>query len=188
MTPARPIHAYTYTKNTSTIRAFSQPERRFGKQANYAQHLYNIMDTSAYLTALSILVNIAGFYFIVKQIKQQALATRGETYTSMCGLSYDILNMIFANQFLYDYIYKNKRLHATTENRIQVLICCEMIANYCDNIALQRENIPDHIWERWRNFIKEQISLSYELYNFMHEYKSWYSPEIIAILNEVKHS
>ena len=146
------------------------------------------MDISTYLTVLSILVNITGFYFIVKQIKQQALATRGETYTSMCGLSYDILNMIFGNPFLYDYIYKNKRLGVAVENRIQVLICCEMIANYCDNVALQKENIPDHIWQRWRNFIKEQVSLSYELYKFMDEYRSWYSPEIIVILDEVDHS
>lgn len=32
------------------------------------------------LTLAAILVNVVGFFFVVRQIRQQALATRGETY------------------------------------------------------------------------------------------------------------
>ena len=144
------------------------------------------MNVETILSIASIIVNIIGFYFVVRQITQQTLATRGETYTSLCGLSYEILKLIHDNPFLYDYFYINKKLEPNSENKVQVLICCEMIANYCDNVTLQRENIPNYIWQRWKNFIVGQLKISDVLKDFMIEYKSWYSPEMISILNEVE--
>jgi hypothetical protein len=144
------------------------------------------MSLETILSLLSILVNIVGFYFVIRQITQQALATRGETYISLCGLSYEILKMISDNPYLYDYFYNNKKLETDSEHRVQVLMCCEMIANYCDNVTLQRENIPDAVWLRWKNFIKGQLEISIELKSFMLEYKNWYSAEMIAILNEAQ--
>ena len=94
--------------------------------------------------------------------------------------------MISENPYLYDYFYNNKKLETDSEYRVQVLMCCEMIANYCDNVTLQRENIPDAVWLRWKNFIKGQLEISIELKSFMLEYKDWYSAEMIAILNEVR--
>lgn len=139
------------------------------------------------LGLVGIIVNICGFVFVSRQIRMQALATRGETYTSLCGLSYDILRMISEKPFLYGYVYEAKRLSAETppEERVHVLICCEMIANYCDNVALQRENIPDEVWQRWRAFIKEQIAASAELNLFLRQYEGWYSADIADILREV---
>jgi hypothetical protein len=144
------------------------------------------MDIQTIISVLSILVNIIGFYFVIRQITQQALATRGETYTSLCGLSYEILKLIHDNPYLYDYFYNKKKLDKDSNQRVQVLICCEMIANYCDNVTLQRENIPNHVWLRWKNFILGQLEISIELKNFMIEYKEWYSPEMISILNELR--
>jgi hypothetical protein len=142
------------------------------------------MDIQTLLSIISIIVNIIGFYFVVRQITQQALATRGDTYTNLCGLSYEILKVIHDNTFLYPYFYENKVLEKDSEHKIQVLMCCEMIANYCDNVTLQRENIPDHVWQRWKNFIIGQLQLSQELKRFMKEYEEWYSPEMISILKE----
>ena len=142
------------------------------------------MDLKTLLSIISIIVNIIGFFFIIKQITQQALATKGETYTSMCSLSYEILEMIFENPFLYDYFYNNKKLEDNNENKIKILICTEMIANYCDNVTLQRENMPDYIWQRWRNFIISQLDTSLVFREFMNEYSEWYSPEMILIINK----
>ncbi len=143
------------------------------------------MTLDTILSIFSIIVNIIGFYFVVRQITQQALATRGDTYTNLCGLSYEILKTISDNTYLYPYFYENKKLEKQSEHRVQVLICCEMIANYCDNVTLQRENIPEHVWMRWKNFIKGQLEISIELKKFMLEYKDWYSTEMIEILDEV---
>ncbi len=95
--------------------------------------------------------------------------------------------MIAEQPALFAYVYEGKRLDATTPNdeRVRVLICCEMIANYCDNVALQRENIPLAIWLRWRAFIKEQFAASVELTAFVHQYEQWYSPDLVAVLREL---
>jgi hypothetical protein len=137
------------------------------------------------LALVAIAVNVVGFYFVIRQIRQQALATRGDTYTNLCSLSYDILRMMAERPHLYPYFYERKPLTEAGEHRVEVLCCCEMIANYCDNTALQRENIPDHVWQRWRNFVREQIALSIVLQDFMREYRAWYSPEVGEILDEV---
>ena len=138
-----------------------------------------------FIAIFGILVNILGFFFVVRQIRQQALATRGETYTSLCGLSYEILGMMADHPELYAYFYENKTLDLDCPDRIRVLCCCEMIANYCDNTALQRENIPNHVWQRWRTFIKQQVEMSKVLRDFFRDYRMWYSPEIGEILDEI---
>jgi hypothetical protein len=51
---------------------------------------------------------------------------------------------------------------------------------------MQRENIPNHVWQRWKNFIIGQLEISTELKKFMLEYKDWYSVEMFDILNEVQ--
>jgi hypothetical protein len=135
---------------------------------------------------IGIIVNIFGFYFVVQQIRQQALATRGETYSSLCGLSYEILKLLSDRPYLYPYFYEKKPLSENSDKRVEILCCCEMIANYCDNTVLQRENIPEHVWKRWRYFVCEQIANSIVLQNFLLEYREWYSLEIQIILNELQ--
>lgn len=86
---------------------------------------------------------------------------------------------------VYDDFYHRKPLTETCHDRVRILCCCEMIANYCDNTALQRENIPEHVWQRWRTFIKQQVQMSIVLEQFFKEYREWYSPEIGELLDEL---
>jgi len=144
-----------------------------------------------FLPIAGILINLFGFIFVIRQIKQQALATRGETYTSLCGLSYEILKMIADKPHLYPYFYENKDLdegQASQEVRVEVLMCCEMIANYCDNTLTQKENMPIAVYQKWQKFIEQQISMSSVLLNFFLEYPEWYDPEIKSICAKLKNS
>ena len=144
------------------------------------------LSSEAVIAAVAVLVNIVGFIFVIRQIKQQSLATRGETYTSLCGLSYDILMMIADRPYLYEFFYNNKELTADYPHRIEVLCCCEMIANYCDNTLTQKENMPRSAWRKWKKFIRQQIEISLVLKGFFEDYAEWYSPEITEILREIK--
>jgi hypothetical protein len=143
------------------------------------------MSKEQLLALAAILVNIAGFMLVSYQVRQQAVATRGETYASLCGLSYDILKLFVDRPHLYPYFYEQKPLSDAGDHRVEVLACCEMIANYCDNTALQAESIPREILDRWRNFIRGQLRMSAVLRDFLREYRSWYSPELGVILDEV---
>ena len=85
-----------------------------------------------------------------------------------------MLKLIHGNPFLYDYFYNNKKLDIQSEHRVQVLMCCDRIADYCDNFTLQKENLTSHVWLKWKNFILGQLEISIELKKFMFEYKGWY--------------
>ena len=61
------------------------------------------MTSDTIISTIGIAVNIIGFSFVSRQLRMQALATRGETYTSLCGLSYDILKLITEEPLLYEY-------------------------------------------------------------------------------------
>ena len=52
------------------------------------------MSVENWIALLAVAVNVAGFVFVIRQIRQQALATRGDTYTNLCGLSYEILKLM----------------------------------------------------------------------------------------------
>lgn len=107
------------------------------------------------LTVAGLLINLFGFIFVIRQIKQQALATRGETYTSLCGLSYEILQMIAAKPYLYAFFYERRVLDNKYEHRVDVLMCCEMIANYIDNAFTQKENMVEAVFAKWVAFARE---------------------------------
>lgn len=135
------------------------------------------------LAVIAIVVNVCGFFFVTRQIRQQTLATRGETYAARYALSYEILRMMSSKPHLYSYFNDRKPLEPDAPHLVEVLCCCEMIANYCDITALQRENIPRHVWQKWRFFIRAQLDMSKVLQDFVQQHRDWYSPEFLAILD-----
>jgi len=137
------------------------------------------------LQLLAVTVNVVGFLILIRQVRQQALATRGEAIAARYALSYEILRSMASQPQLYAYFNDRKRLEADSAHRIEALCCCEMIANYCDNTALQRESIPVHVWKKWRLFIAQQLRVSVVLCEFIEEHRDWYSPELLAILDEM---
>lgn len=142
--------------------------------------------TQVVLSGLGLIINLFGFIFVIRQIKQQALATRGETYTSLCGLSYDILRMIADKPYLYPYFYERRALEQGYEHRVDVLMCCEMIANYIDNTLTQKENMPESVFQKWLVFTRQSIEMSVVLHDFFDSYAEWYDPQIALICDEVR--
>lgn len=136
------------------------------------------------LSVVGLGINLFGFIFVIRQIRQQALATRGETYTSLCGLSYEILQMIAAKPYLYAFFYERRVLDNKYEHRVDVLMCCEMIANYIDNAFTQKENMPEAVFAKWVAFAREQINASIVLREFFEAYPNWYDDEIMKICRQ----
>jgi serine/threonine protein kinase len=62
----------------------------------------------------------------------------------------------------------------------------EMIANYLNLVALQKDNLPGNVWERWRNFILDAVQSSPVVFDHFAKYPHWYSEEVNAIIRQVK--
>lgn len=138
------------------------------------------------IAAFTSTISFVGLAVIIFQLDQQRKATRAQTYTALCALSYDILRLISDRPHLYPYFYLNKSLEKDDPCEVEVLMCCEMIANYCDNVALQRSSMERSVWLRWRSFIEEQVASSPALKHFLFSHHSWYSRDLETIVHALK--
>lgn len=145
----------------------------------------NDLTLEHWLAILSIAVNVVGFTLIVLQVQQQARAIRGDTYTNLCGLSFEIVNYLAQRPQLYKYFYQRAEFKADDEYWVETRLCCEMIANYCENNLMQREGIPRQVWESWVRFVQQQLSTSVVLQEYLDEYRDWYSPALVKLADKV---
>jgi hypothetical protein len=143
----------------------------------------DIMQALATLGVL--LVTLAGFLFVIRQVRQIERTIRKDTNTSLCAQSIEILKEMAKCPQCYPCCYENAPLPEDEKVRVEVLCICEMIANYLDNVALQHDNLPQPVWERWRSFIRDTLAGSQVIQEHFRKFRNWYSPELIAYIDEV---
>jgi hypothetical protein len=131
---------------------------------------------------LALLVTVTGFTLIPRQLRFQSMGLRGEAFTVLTGLSLDIMKYIADNPELYKYFYESQELRDDDVNRVKVLCCAEMIANYLDAVVMHKSHMPKSVWGRWKVFITEQVRSSPALRDFVNEYRQWYSNELVREL------
>lgn len=130
------------------------------------------------LTLAGILINLSGFLVVYWQMGMQVDAIRSDVSASLTELSYEPLRFMGDRPSLYPYFYESKPLLPDDPHRVEVLICCEMIANYCDNVMQQRTSMSEPAFESWKTFVLEQCLTSPSLREFVIKYEHWYSAEL----------
>lgn len=138
------------------------------------------------LSTVGLGINLFGFIFVMRRIRQQALATCGETYTNLCGLSHDILRMISDKPYLHACFCERRSLDSSRQHKVDCLICCETIANYIDNALSQKENMPETVFNKWL-FPRQSVGMSVVLRDFSETYSGWHAPEMASICKEIRH-
>jgi len=133
----------------------------------------------------TLLVTIAGFLFVIRQVKQIERTIRSDTNASLCAQSIDILSEMAKCPEGYSCFYDNAPLPSDNKLRVEVLCICEMIANYLDHVALQHDNLPKPVWERWSCFIRDTLAGSQVIQEHFRKYRNWYSQEILAHVDAV---
>lgn len=132
----------------------------------------------------SLIVTVLGFVFVLYQLKQVDRTIRGETNASLCQQSIEVLNAMMSKKDCYPYFYDGKELAEDSPNRVEILILTEMVVNYLDLVALQKDNLPENVWARWRNFILDTVSFSPVVKQHLKKYHNWYSDELNQIINQ----
>ena len=107
---------------------------------------------------------------------------------SLTALSYDVLNLMESKPQLYEYFYEGKSLTEGDPNRVSVLLCAEMIANYCDNAIQQAGSMSDDVWESWRRYIVQQYQISPAFREFVRMRRDWYSSELVQVFEHAERS
>ena len=132
-----------------------------------------------------LLVTLGGFLFVIRQVMLIERTIRKDTNTSLCAQSIEILKEMAKCPQCYACFYDNAPLPEDEKVRVEVLCICEMIANYLDNVALQRDNLPEPLWERWSCFIRDTLVGSQVIQEHFRKFRNWYSPELIVYVDAV---
>jgi hypothetical protein len=146
------------------------------------------MRAAGWISAVGLVLNAIGFLLIWKQLGLQVAAQRGEVSNSLTALSYDVLNLMESKPQLYEYFYEGKSLTEGDPNRVSVLLCAEMIANYCDNAIQQAGSMSDDVWESWRRYIVQQYQISPAFREFVRMRRDWYSPDLVQVFEHAEQS
>jgi hypothetical protein len=129
---------------------------------------------------------LASLLLMQRQVSLQAEAMQSAASTSLAEPSFTILAFIADRPSLYPYFYERKVLAQNDPHRIEVRICCEMIANYCENLTQQRDSMSAETWASWQRFIAGQFDASPSLREFLADYRDWYGEELIAIVSSAR--
>jgi hypothetical protein len=130
----------------------------------------------------ALVVAVVGLRLVLRQLRQVERTIRGNTYATLCQQSLEILKSIESQPESYAYFYDNRPLAENDSRRIEILCVTEMIANYLDMVALQRENMPSQVWKYWKNFIVDTVRRSEVVRNHLKNFANWYSEELNAIV------
>ena len=136
----------------------------------------------------SLLVTLFGFLFVLRQLRQVERNIRGETNASLCHQSIEILKAMMSRQECYPFFYDNKPLPEDHPHRVEILCLTEMIANYLDLVALQKDNLPPTAWTGWHKFILDTLQMSPVVREHLTKYGAWCSTELQAIVKQAKPS
>jgi hypothetical protein len=133
-------------------------------------------------SAAALLVAIFGFGLLIHQIRQLERAIRGDTHAQLYEKAFQIMTLLAAHPDLRPYFYGNKVLRGKDPKQNEVMCAAEIVANFMEFVALQRQNLPKSVWERWATYIKDRYHTSKVLRDYFVVNRNWYADEILGLL------
>ncbi len=146
--------------------------------------------TQAVAEVITAITAVGGVIFVVKQLQSVERATRGATYERLAAQSYDVIRFLAQRPQTYKYFYENAEFPdgddaQDNELRQFVQYATEMLANYCEYVALQKRHMARDTWDSWRSFIEATYECSPLLREFMRREERWYASELIQIFRDI---
>jgi hypothetical protein len=146
---------------------------------------------SASAASVTALTAIAGAIFVVRQLRSVERATRGATYERLAAQSYEVIRFLAQKPETYKYFYEDANLPDAPDSQDPTLrpfvnYATEMLANYCEYIALQRRYMSPTTWKTWLTFIEGTYQCSPVFRAFIEREGQWYADELIKIIEDIK--
>jgi len=113
-----------------------------------------------------VVVTVAGFFFVYYQIKQINRAGRASTHASIFSHSLELTRLMLDHPEVRPYLYDGKDIAEGDPAYNQVMLACEMLADFYEHVSLQRENLPKQSLDCWdkamaRRYLKNPVLEKY---------------------------
>jgi hypothetical protein len=142
-------------------------------------------DVVAALTGVgSLLITTIGLIFVYVQIRKLRQGLWSDTQSRLCDQSLELIRFLAEKPETYDYFYQGKPLAEDEPNRVFIFYAAEALANFMEHLVLQKRNLPEQQWQVWHRFICSTYEGSSALQEFFLHHRTWYSPELLAIIDE----
>jgi hypothetical protein len=140
--------------------------------------------------AATVVVTLVGMIFVILQLRQVASATRGSTAERLAAQRYEVIRFMAQRPETYPYFYEDINPEETAADGTVIAFvqyATEMLANYIENVALQREHMSAETWRSWKLFIKSVYLSSPALRVFLQRDEQWYDPKLMVIIRDIEH-
>ena len=131
---------------------------------------------------------VLGGVFALKAAKRQVEVmvqhSRGDVNERLYNQSLSIMIFFGENPELRPYFYDNKELSTAPNDleRWKVLNAAEMVGGFVELVALQIEEQPSEIQERWKAYILDLFNSSSVLREHLASCAAWYADDLLRLL------
>jgi hypothetical protein len=102
----------------------------------------------------------------------------------LTGESLEILRFLAEHPETYDYFYNGKAAIGEEDNTVRY--ATEMIVNYMEHVVLQMDSLPRDAQKSWNDFVVDTYSRSPVIRAHLKGFKEWYSPALLAMVENVQ--
>lgn len=130
----------------------------------------------------AVFVALVGFLVIRRQITQVERGIRGETHVGLYQHNFEVMKFVAEHPKLRPYFYDGAELKNEDPEYPLIITTAGMFAALFEHVALQKDNLPLHVWNSWVEDIKDKYERSPALRQYYQEHPEWYSSEMLALI------
>jgi hypothetical protein len=128
-----------------------------------------------------------GFLTVIYQMWRVGRSTAGNTYASLYGEYMDVCKLFLEKPRLRPYFYNSATVSADISAddpiRTEIETVCELMTGLLEHAALQKVNIPRHIWkECWEKYTNERYNDSPAMRSYWERNKHLYAEKFCIVV------
>lgn len=128
------------------------------------------------------IISIIGFILLWRQIKLTNETLKQNNQTSIYTISAGIYKYLADNSHLRPYFHEKKELEDKDPNIQQLLVFCEVLADFFEFILVKKDTLDRNFIEPWEFYMKKIYKNSPVFRKYIEESKEQYTEELKGIL------
>jgi len=138
-------------------------------------------------SVIGVIIAFVGFFFVSYQIRQISQNSRAGAHTAIFSHFLELDRLMLDKAEIRPYLCNGKALPSEDDpHYAQVILACEMFADFYEHVSLQHENLPELSRACWDMAMANRSNRNPALYAFLE--KNWflYAPALFASIERGK--
>jgi hypothetical protein len=133
-------------------------------------------------TLAGAIISIVGFLLLWRQIKLTNETLKQNNQTSIYTISAEIYKYLADNSHLRPYFHENKKLEENDPNTQQLLVFCEVLADFFEFVIVKKSTLDRNFIEPWEFYMRKIYKNSPVFRKYIEESGEQYTEPLKKIL------